>query len=189
MRTHTYIHAQAFGIHDLKLYGIQMRMPILAASLIRSVCGLLASTTTDVRQTCEKRPILPTIPQSINRDLYRLKDLQETCTQVRQTCPTRPLSIKPSKRDLYQSTDQEEIYINQTIKKRPISIKRDLKKRPTGNSELFGDAKVIFTLWKCKYQMQMHAQERAVSLGTHVCEREGYFPGTCVPEAQGTYTK
>jgi len=87
----------------MKLNGIQLQMPICAASLIRTVCGLLASTTTDVRQIYQERPI------SIKRDLYQSKK-----TYINQK---RPVSIK---RDLYQS---KETYINQ---KRPISIKRDL---------------------------------------------------------------
>ena len=39
--------SQAFGIHDLQLKGVSLRMPTMACSLIRTVCGIMASVTTD----------------------------------------------------------------------------------------------------------------------------------------------
>ena len=40
--------SQAFGIHDLRVFGVQMRMPVLASSIIRTVCGIFASVTPEV---------------------------------------------------------------------------------------------------------------------------------------------
>jgi bacteriorhodopsin len=40
--------SQAFGIHNLEVWGVQMRMPVLACSIIRTVCGIFASVTPEV---------------------------------------------------------------------------------------------------------------------------------------------